>query len=194
MNQKRPWAFRLSFANILLLAVAIVINIFGNWISGIFMLPFRLDMIGTIFAAGLLGPFAGGIVGGLSGCISAVVFSTSIAYAVAGILVGIVVGIIYPEDTLDIFQILCTSAIAAIIAVLASTPINLISCDGYTRNLWGDALVDMMMQSGNSMIFSSVLGEALVDIPDKVISVFFAAGAAKVWCRFYPAAKKGGAL
>ena len=170
MNQKRQWVFRLSLPNIILLIAAIVINLFGNWLSECLLLPFWLDSIGTIFAAGILGPFAGGLAGGISGCMNAALASASAAYAITGILV------------------------AAIVAVLASTPINIICYSGYTRNLWGDALIDMMLQSGNSRIFSAVLGEALVDIPDKVISVFLAAGAAKIWCRFYPAAKKGGCL
>lgn len=194
MNQKRQWVFRLSLPNIILLIAAVVINLFGNWISECLLLPFWLDTIGTIFAAGILGPFAGGLVGGISGCMNAALASASAAYAITGILVGIVVGFSYPGDVSDLFQTLCAGAIAAIVAVLASAPINIICYSGYTRNLWGDALIDMMLQSGNSRIFSAVLGEALVDIPDKVISVFLAAGAAKIWCRFYPAAKKGGCL
>lgn len=191
MNQKRQWAFQLSVPNIVLLVSALAINILGKWVSACFSLPFWLDTVGTIFAAGLLGPFAGVLVGGVSGCLNAAFASVTAIYAVTGICVGLVVGYFYQEDALDLFQILCSGAIVAISAVLVTTPVNIIYYSGYTQNLWGDALIDMMLQGGNSRLFSYVLGEALVDIPDKVISVFFAAGAEKVWCRFYPAGKKG---
>ena len=66
MGQKGRWIFQLSFSNIFLLIVAFLINILGNWLAETFSLPFCLDAVGTVFAAGLLGPLAGGLVGGVS--------------------------------------------------------------------------------------------------------------------------------
>lgn len=190
MVKKRHWTFQISLTNIVLLILAFIINLLGDWISEVFKLPFWLDAIGTIFAASLLGPIAGGLVGGISGCVGAVMTSVTVIYALTNILVGIIVGIFYPEDETDIFQILCTGAIAAIVGVVVSTPVNLIFYQGYMKNLWGNALFEMLLQNGNGRAFSSVLGEALVDIPDKVISVFLAAGTARIWCRFHPVTKE----
>lgn len=193
MNQKRPWAFRLSLPNILLLISALVMNVFGKWISDCFSLPFWLDTIGTIFAAGILGPLAGGLVGGISGCVNAVLASVTVVYAITGILVGIVIGIFYPGDASDLFRVLCAGAIAAISAVLVSTPINIVYYGGYTRNLWGDALIDMLLQSGNSRVFSSILGEALVDILIKLFLCFLLPGLQRYGAGFIRLRKKGDA-
>lgn len=190
MNQKGRWTFRLSFSNIFLLIVAFLINVLGKWLATTFSLPFWLDAVGTVFAAGLLGPLAGGLVGGISGSVCAMMTSVSLLYALINIVIGVIVGILYPEDTTDLFQILCTAAIVAIVAIVVSTPINLLLYHGYTGNKWGDALFDMLQQSGNSRIFSSALGQALVDFPDKVISFFLATGVAKVWYRVNPVKKE----
>lgn len=194
MNQKRRWRFPLSLINIILLLLSIAVNLCGTWVSYTFSLPFWLNSIGTILVAGLLGPLAGALAGGVSGCLGALITSLPVFYALTSILVGVIAGIFYPEGETDIFQIVCTGAIAAIAAVIISSPLNLIFNHGYMKNLWGDALFEMMMQNGNGRVFSSVLGEALVDIPDKVISVFLAAGLARIWSGFHPSAKEGGNL
>lgn len=190
MNQKGRWTFRLSFSNILLLIVAVVINILGNWLAEIFYLPFWLDAVGTVFVAGLLGPLAGGLVGGVSGSVCAFMTSASLLYVLINIVIGVIVGILYPEDTKDLFQIMCTAAIVSIVSIIISTPINLILYHGYTGNRWGDALFDMLQQSGNSRLSSSLLGQALVDFPDKMISFLLATGAVKIWYKINPVKKE----
>lgn len=190
MSHKERWLFKLSFSNIALIVVGIVINIAGNWFARTCHLPFWLDAVGTVLAAGLLGPLAGGLTGGISGGICAMITSMPVLFALVNIVIGIIVGILYPKDTTDLFQILCTAAIVAIVTIAVSTPINLLCHQGYPGNQWGDALFDMLQQNGNSVLASSLLGQALVDFPDKVISFFLATGAAKLWCRLSVAKKE----
>ena len=154
MNQKGRWTFQLSFSNIVLLVVAFLINVLGNWFAEAFSLPFWLDAVGTVFAAGALGPLAGGLVGGISGSVCALLASISLLYVVVNIVIGVIVGLLYPEDTTDLFQILCIAAIVAIVSIVLSTPINFLLHQGYVGNKWGDALFDMLRQDENSSIVS----------------------------------------
>lgn len=192
MHKKGRWFFKLSFSNIFLILIGILINFVGYWIGEIFSLPFWLDSVGTILTASLLGPLAGGIAGGIGGAICTIAASKTLLYALVNIIVGIIVGLLLPEDTADLFQVLCTAAIVAIVSIVVATPINLFVRHGYTGNIWGDALFDMLRQDGNGKVFCAVLGEALVDFPDKVISFFLATGLTKVWCRFNQNAREEG--
>lgn len=190
MKQKKKWLFELSVVNIMICFFSIIINIMGDQLSVCCLLPFWLDMIGTIFAAGVLGPLAGGLVGIVSGSISVVLSSTTFLYAIIHLVLGIMIGFFYQRDTNDLFQILYTAAIISLAAIVLSTPVNLVVHNGYVGNIWGDALFDMLTQNGNSRLFSSILGEALVDFPDKVISFFLASGIARLWKRYDRGAKE----
>lgn len=181
MGKKRRWRFKLSLTNIILLFFSVVVNFAGGWLSKTFSLPFWLDSIGTIFAGSLLGPIAGGIVGALSSCIIAAADPVVLVYAVVNVSIGVIVGSFYLENVTELFQILCTATIISLVSILISTPLNLAFYDGYMGNVWGDALFEMLVQSGNGRVLGSILGEALVDIPDKVLSMFLVAGMIRVW-------------
>lgn len=181
MERKRRWTFQISFLNIIVLIFSVLVNLAGGWLNNSCSLPFWLDSIGTIYAGSLLGPIAGGLVGILSSCVNAVADPTALAYAVTSMSVGIVVGMFHLENVTELFQIFCTAAIVAVVSILISTPINLMLHDGYMGNIWGDALFEMLVQSGNGRVLSSALGEALVDIPDKVISLLLSTGLIRIW-------------
>lgn len=180
MSQKRRWTFKLSFLNILILLTALLVNVFGNYIAETFRLPFWLDSVGTILAAGILGPLGGALAGSVSGVICTVMASEPFLYVLVNVLIAVIVGVFYPGDTSDSFQLLCAAAIVAIMAIVFSVPINLAMRNGYIGNIWGDALFDMLWQDGNSRLFCTILGQSLIDFPDKVISFFLATGITKL--------------
>ncbi|MCR4588482.1 MAG: response regulator, partial [Lachnospiraceae bacterium] len=47
---------------------------------------------------------------------------------------------------------------------------NLILYDGYTGNIYGDGLVDMLSLTISSRVFCGLMGELFVDFPDKLLS------------------------
>ena len=176
MHNKIHWGFKPTFLNILLLCAGILLNFGGKWISDTFLLPFWLDSIGTSLTACILGPFAGALTGGTYNLLFALCYSANFCYMLTSISIGIIVGRLYPKNNTDLFQIVCTAAITAITTVAVTAPLNFFFQHGHTGNLWGDALFDMLQQNGNHRIFCAVIGEAFVDIPDKVLCLFIVAG------------------
>ena len=54
-------------------------------------------------------------------------------------------------------------------AVVISTPLNIIFWSGQTGNVWGDAVFTYLMANKVPVILSSLVDEAVVDIPDKIL-------------------------
>lgn len=177
MQKKKQNAIFHKYSRIaLLFAVSFMLNAIGTMISHTLSLPFWLDSIGTFLTASILGPVGGGFLGGISACLLSFGNFPKICYTFTGITVGVMAGLYFPRERNDYFQLVCTAAITSITAVIVSTPINMIFYEGHVGNIWGDALFNMLSQSGNSAIFCSVLGQGFVDIPDKVLSLFLATG------------------
>lgn len=154
--------------------ICIAINLAGRNISEIGNLPFWFDSIGTVIIAAYIGPVPGAIVGGITNLCIYLMGQDNLPYAIVNIAVAIVVGKMYPEDLKDYFQIVCTAALTAIVAIVLSTPLNIFLYHGYCGNLWGDALFDMLQKGGSSFLGSAILGEAFVDFPDKVLTLVLA--------------------
>lgn len=169
----------------------IFVNALGRYIALVLHLPFWLDSIGTGIIAALYGPLAGGLVGGISNIIYGFFQPDSAMYALTGIIIGVVIGKTYPRDDMDRFQIVWTAALTAICAIMVSTPINIFVNQGYTDNLWGDALFDMLAHNESSMIACALLGEAFVDFPDKVLTLFIVSGVIKLQLFIRTNLKKG---
>ena len=64
----------------LCLVIGIAINLIGYFLSGWLSLPIWGDVVGTIFAAIILGPLAGMVVGCMSGLCFVVLYDNSIVY------------------------------------------------------------------------------------------------------------------
>ena len=97
---------------------------------------------------------------------------TSYAYAFTRVAIAIVMGICMRRHMIrDWFGVFTTSALVSAVAVIVSTPFNLIFFQGYNGNLWGDALFDMFRYYRIPVVIASGLSELLVDFPDKVVTV-----------------------
>lgn len=174
---------KFSLKTLLLIIAAILINMLGRYICSSISLPLWLDSLGTFLVSIVVGPVAGGLVGVISILLNALLLPESIEYAIVAFLSGIVVGVFYPKDSHELFQSFCTAAITTLTTVTVSTPISIILYDGYIGNKWGDACVDMLLQSNNSVVASSFLGQAFIDFPDKVLSILIIRFALKTYTR-----------
>ncbi len=156
---------------IILLLVCIGINIGGGQLATQFNLPFWLDSVGTCFAACIVGPIGGALVGIISNLICGIWTHSATVYVITGAAIGITTGICYKRGFFkDLFGVFCGGAIVSFVTIIISTFINCIMNGGYTHNLWGDALFNMLGGDSN-MIVNSALSETFVDIPDKVITL-----------------------
>ena len=64
--------------------------------------------------------------------------------------------------------------VAACIAAVVSTPINIAFWGGQTGNIWGDAVYASLIANHLPMWIASFLDEIVVDIPDKIATVVIA--------------------
>ena len=66
---------------------------------------------------------------------------------------------------------LITACVAGFVAVLISTPLNVIFWGGTTGNVWGDMVFAATQAAGLSTLLGSFLDEIVVDVPDKIITL-----------------------
>lgn len=160
----------------LLVFFCILVNLAGKVLAHSLHLPIWLDMVGTciaIYVAGL----PGGIIAGVSlNLLYGVVDSASIPYALTGLVAAFGIWFCVKKGYLEEpAKAIITSIIIGFICVLVSTPINLILFDGYSGNIWGDALFDMLLWRGFPKGMAAILDEMLVEIVDKQVCILLAA-------------------
>ncbi|WP_029324020.1 diguanylate cyclase domain-containing protein [Butyrivibrio sp. AE3004] len=172
MNRMKHWQ------SYLLIIICVAINLCGRYLASRVEIPFWFDSIGTLIAAFELGPVGGAITGALVNVCTSFYDLKNLAYILVSIAIGASAGLIFPKKKFDAFMIISAAVFAGFMAVIISTPLNMIFYDGKTGNVWGDSLIDMLSQSINVKWICSLLGEAFVDIPDKAVSVVMAVASA----------------
>ena len=145
---------KLNAACIVLIPACIGINYLGKLFASVLKLPLWLDSIGTCIGAVLGGPIIGGICGAANNLIYGFTTGDSITlvYALTSLGIGI-------------------ACVAGFVAVLISTPLNILFWGGTTGNLWGDAVFAWSQASGLPVALGSFLDEVIVDVPDKLITL-----------------------
>ncbi len=155
---------------------AIALNLLGKQVSVYFDLPVWLNNVGTFVCAMSLGPAPAAITALISGAIFVVMGYTEVVwYIVVGMALGFVAGLMYKRKGLsDLFYASFTAMVTGFVSVILSVPINQVFNGGYCGNEWGDAMFDMIYRIVESKIICNFVGEAFVDIPDKVLSMAIA--------------------
>lgn len=170
-----PWNPQLTTVSIALIPAAIGINYVGKMFAAMLKLPLWLDSIGSCIAACLAGPIVGAISGVLTNIIYGLTLdSISTVYGVTQAGIAICVGLFawYGRFSKP-SEIFVAGLCAGLVAVLISTPLNMIFWGGTTGNVWGDAVFAAMGAQG---YLASLADELVVDIPDKIVVVFVVAG------------------
>jgi len=158
---------KLNAACIVLIPACIGINYLGK-------LPLWLDSIGTCIGAVLGGPIIGGICGAANNLIYGFTTGDSITlvYALTSLGIGVAVGIMARLGRMKkLSGAVLTACVAGFVAVLISTPLNILFWGGTTGNLWGDAVFAWSQASGLPVALGSFLDEVIVDVPDKLITL-----------------------
>lgn len=173
-GKKRLWSLKFNTATLVLIPAAIGINYLGKMFAGVLKLPLWLDSIGTCLAAVLAGPIVGAICGAINNIIYGFTMDPiSTIYALTNIAIGLVVGVMARLGFMkNIKTCILTALAAGLIAVIVSTPLNVIFWGGTTGNLWGDMLYAWAVAHHLPMVLASFLDEIVVDIPDKIAVVF----------------------
>lgn len=171
---KKIFYTRFSVAVIALIPTCIGINFLGKLLASALRLPLWLDCIGTGISAFLGGPVIGAVCGAASNIIYGITTGDSISliYALTSIGIGLAVGIMSRIGFMETFyKMLITACVAGLVAVVISTPLNVIFWGGTTGNIWGDALFTATQAAGMPVFIGSLLDELVVDVPDKLLSL-----------------------
>ena len=165
---------KLNAACIVLIPACIGINYLGKLFASVLKLPLWLDSIGTCIGAVLGGPIIGGICGAANNLIYGFTTGDSITlvYALTSLVIGVAVGMMARLGRMKkLSGAVFTACVAGFVAVLISTPLNILFWGGTTGNLWGDAVFAWSQASGLPVALGSFLDEVIVDVPDKLITL-----------------------
>ncbi|MCR5626351.1 MAG: response regulator [Lachnospiraceae bacterium] len=167
--------FTLNVESLLYIVFCVVINLVGKFVSIALNMPFWLDSTGTVVSSCILGPLAGSLVAIISGVLQIPIGVHYVFCSIAGVGVAFVVSYVYPRKY-DVFSIVGTSIVSCIVSTVLSIPVNYVFMDGRTGNMWGDAMFDMLSNTGAGKGISAFFAELFVDFPDKVLVMFLASG------------------
>lgn len=165
---------KFDVATIVLIPACIGINYIGKLFASFLKLPLWLDSIGTCIGGCLGGPIIGGLCGAANNIIYGLTTGDNITliYALTSLGIGIAVGIMARLGYMKSFgKALLTSVVAGLVAVVISTPLNVIFWGGTTGNVWGDALFAATQAANMPVFLGSFLDEVVVDVPDKIITI-----------------------
>ena len=170
---------KFNAATIVLIPACIGINYLGKMFASLLKLPLWLDSIGTCIGGCLGGPVIGAICGAANNLIYGFTAGDNITliYALTSLGIGVAAGIMARLGFMKSFpKALLTAVVAGLVAVLISTPLNVIFWGGTTGNVWGDMVFAATQAAGMPVLLGSLLDEIVVDVPDKIIPlivVFF---------------------
>jgi len=176
MKKKSMWNIKLSTSALVLIPAAVGINYIGKLFASTLKLPLWLDSIGTILASILAGPIVGALCGGINNVIYGLTADPiSFIYGLTSIGIGLTVGIMaYKGWINNIVKAVIVGLVAACVAAVISTPINIHFWGGTTGNIWGDGLYTYLVANHFPMWIASFIDEIIVDIPDKIATVVIA--------------------
>lgn len=169
------YKFHVNKYSVSMIIIGIILNCMGRIIATNLYLPFYMDAYGTYLVSIVLGPLAGALAGLAMNLIFAIGNPGDLLYSIVSVAGGIVVGkMLYDRDKSNyLFTVVVTGLAASFTTVLFSTPINMFLKDGMTGNIWGDALVEMTYFRINVKVICCILGESIVNLPDKLITLMF---------------------
>ena len=155
--------------------LCVLINLVGKYIASRGNFPLWLDTTGTCVAAYFLGP-AGAV---LTGVANNVLFmfweKTEWVYLLVSALAALAFSFCAKKGYLDEFSKAAVSSFwVGSLCMVVSTPINLLLYEGYSGNMWGDALFDMLDWYGCPKVLCALADEAVVEIVDKQLCVLLA--------------------
>jgi energy-coupling factor transport system substrate-specific component len=171
-----PLTFRLDSVGVVVILSSLGLNFAGRAIAVTFGLPLFLDSIGTVLAGIVGGPWVGGSVGFISNLVSSnTVDPIAAPYALVSFAVGFAAGLgrylnWQRRATGWVALWLLTFAIAS----LVSTPLNFLISNGNSGVGLGDSIFAALNGAHFPRILAALIGEAAVDLPDKLLTVVVA--------------------
>lgn len=157
---------------ILFIAGCVCLNVGGKLLTVWLELPLWGDSFGTALCACLAGPICGAIVGFTGNMAYCVVNQLSAAYSITSIALGIIIGIAARRKAFDRFYgFMVTASAAVFTALIVSVPVNMLIDDGYTGNIWGNGLIEYLIDKEWPPFLCKILGQLSIEFADKVLTI-----------------------
>jgi energy-coupling factor transport system substrate-specific component len=171
-----PLRFRLDSVGVVLIFSSLGLNFAGHAIAVTFGLPLFLDSIGTVLAGVVGGPWVGGSVGLISNLVSSNTIDPIAApYGIVSFAVGFAAGLArYLNWQKRASGWVALWLVTFAIAALVSTPLNFLISGGKSSVAFGDSIYQTLSNAHLPRVLASFVGEAAVDLPDKLVTVVVA--------------------
>ncbi len=165
-----------TLASLGLIPVAIGIDYSGHALVVAAHMPLFLDSIGTVLVAMIAGPWIGGAAGFATNLLSASTIDPIAApYCIVSLGLGFAAGLAAQRDwTRWLRGVLVLWGVCFWVATILSTPLNLLINHGSTGVGLGDSVFNSLTAAHVPMALAAFLGEATVDLPDKLLTVIVA--------------------
>ncbi len=156
----------------LLIIFCIALNYGGSQIPLKWNLPLWLDSLGTMLSAYIAGPIVGSMVGVTGNLLSAITNGDFPYYALTSVTLAVILGICAKKNMLENWLgAMAASVCIALASVAISVPLNIWLYGGRTGNVWGDGVIDRMVEIGFPLIAAEISGQFYLDFVDKVLSM-----------------------
>jgi energy-coupling factor transport system substrate-specific component len=171
-----PLSFSLDSVSVVLILAALGLNFAGHAIAVTFGLPLFLDSIGTVLAGVVGGPWVGGSVGFISNLVSSnTVDPIAAPYGIVSFAVGFAAGLArYLNWQKRVSGWVALWLVTFAISSVVSTPLNFLVSNGNSGVGLGDSIYSSLYGAHLPRILAAFIGEAAVDLPDKLITVVVA--------------------
>lgn len=168
-----PLRFSLGSIGVVIILACLGLNFAGRAIAVTLGLPLFLDSIGTVLAGVVGGPWVGGSVGFISNLVSSnTVDPIAAPYSIVSFAVGFVAGLArYLNWQKRASGWVTLWLLTVAIASLVSTPLNFLVSSGKSGVAFGDSVFGALNGAHVPRIIAAFIGEAAVDLPDKLITV-----------------------
>jgi energy-coupling factor transport system substrate-specific component len=158
-----------------LIPVGVGINFVGGTLVSVLKLPIFLDTIGTILVALLAGPWVAALTGLVTNLVLVVSDPTLIAFAPVNVAIGLIAGFLALNGWFKTYpKIVASGLIIMLTGVILSAPIVVLAFGGVTSSPSRSALTAFFLATGGSIWQSVFTTGVIVEIVDKMISVFVA--------------------
>ncbi|MBR3307793.1 MAG: HD domain-containing protein [Lachnospiraceae bacterium] len=157
---------------ILFTAVSVCLNVGGKSICAGLQLPLWADSFGTALCAYIAGPVCGAIVGLTGNLAYCLINHLSMAYSLTSIALGFIVGMAARKQWFNQFYgFMKAATLAMVTALVVSVPLNILFNSGYTGNMWGDGVIDYLLDKEWTPFICTVMGQLFIEFPDKILTI-----------------------
>jgi energy-coupling factor transport system substrate-specific component len=158
-----------------LIPVGVGINFVGGTLVSVLKLPIFLDTIGTILVALLAGPWVAALTGLITNLVLVVSDPTLIAFAPVNVAIGLIAGFLALQGWFKTYpKIVASGLIIMLTGAILSAPIVVLAFGGVTSSPSRSALTAFFLATGGNIWRSVLTTNVIVEIVDKLISVFVA--------------------